>query len=149
MNRGAIAVFMFIVGFMASTMLTETETRQASGTSEDIPSPQLWVQQEDIFYDEEKLTLNIPNLIVAEVDPTTNSMDPWIDNSFLIEKPIEDCTRLKVGDIITYPMNSTRVVHRIINMENGVIQTKGDNNPEPDPYTITCNGINRVIGILT
>jgi len=149
MKWGVIAVFMFMAGFIVSSLVTGTDIRQPEGTAKDIPSPTLHIQKQDIFYNKEKLTLNIPDLIVAEVDPTTNSMDPWIDNSYLIEKPVEDCDKLSVGDIITYPYEEKRIVHRIIKIENGIIQTKGDNNPTTDPYTVTCNGINRVIGILT
>ena len=43
---------------------------------------------------------------------------------------------LKVGDIIAYTNGKIRVTHRIHKIENGLIQTKGDANEEPDKYLI-------------
>ena len=51
--------------------------------------------------------------------------------------PVED---LKVGDIITYvpPAESgidNLVTHRIVSIDKGTFRTKGDNNPQVDPWT--------------
>lgn len=46
---------------------------------------------------------------------------------------------LKPGDVIVYDIKgqSTPIVHRIVEIENGKIVTKGDHNPSYDPWTPT------------
>jgi len=45
---------------------------------------------------------------------------------------------LKVGDVIIYGIQgqNTPIVHRIIEIENGKIITKGDHNPSYDPWKL-------------
>ncbi len=45
---------------------------------------------------------------------------------------------LKVGDVIVFSIEGQKIpiVHRIIKIDNGTIQTKGDHNPVPDPWNI-------------
>ena len=50
---------------------------------------------------------------------------------------------LRVGDVITYtpPRHAERVTHRIVSIApGGVMRTKGDANPAPDPWTFTLPG---------
>ncbi len=75
----------------------------------------------------------------------SNSMYPTLKiNDIIIVKnvPIDD---IQVGDIIVFksPLNpQTPIVHRVINIIEDVggskiFITKGDNNPTPDPWTVS------------
>jgi signal peptidase len=41
------------------------------------------------------------------------------------------------GEIITFERNDNLVTHRIISIEGDTIYTKGDNQEEPDPWTVS------------
>ena len=43
---------------------------------------------------------------------------------------------IKVGDIVVYdsPIMKYPIIHRVISIENGTVETKGDNNPIADPW---------------
>lgn len=41
------------------------------------------------------------------------------------------------GEIITFKRNDNLVTHRIISIEGDTIYTKGDNQEEPDPWTVS------------
>jgi hypothetical protein len=45
--------------------------------------------------------------------------------------------RINTGDVIFFSSDGYPTIHRAVNVENGVITTKGDANPEPDEETIT------------
>jgi len=75
----------------------------------------------------------------------SNSMYPTLKiNDIIIVKnvPIDD---IKIGDIIVFksPLNpQTPIVHRVINVIEDIggtkiFITKGDNNPTPDPWTVS------------
>ncbi len=75
----------------------------------------------------------------------SNSMYPTLKiNDIIIVKnvPIDE---IKVGDIIVFksPLNpQTPIVHRVINIiedmgGSKIFITKGDNNPTPDPWTVS------------
>jgi len=75
----------------------------------------------------------------------SNSMYPTLKiNDIIIVKnvPIDD---IKIGDIIVFksPLNpQTPIVHRVINIiedigGSKIFITKGDNNPTPDPWTVS------------
>jgi signal peptidase I len=44
---------------------------------------------------------------------------------------------VKTGDIVLFPADGEPTLHRAINIENGVITTRGDANPAPDQEKIT------------
>jgi signal peptidase len=44
---------------------------------------------------------------------------------------------IEPGEIITYERNNDLVTHRIVSMEGDTIYTKGDNQEEPDPWTVS------------
>ncbi|HLC50845.1 MAG TPA: signal peptidase I [archaeon] len=49
----------------------------------------------------------------------------------------------KVGDIVVFdvPVRRYPIIHRIYEITNSTIKTKGDNNPGPDPWTISKEDI--------
>lgn len=79
----------------------------------------------------------------------TGSMEPYMmTNGIALTKEVTDISQLEVGDVVTYHMNTSkgrlvRITHRIIDMDmdNGFIYTKGDNNRVNDGYTLTIDNI--------
>ncbi|HKL72580.1 MAG TPA: hypothetical protein VJY64_00120 [Candidatus Onthovivens sp.] len=47
----------------------------------------------------------------------------------------------QVGDVVVFEKFNKLWFHEIISIEDGVIQTKGSSNPNPDPFTITASDI--------
>lgn len=86
------------------------------------------------------------------VTVSSSSMQPTLPvGSVSIAVKADEDTKYEVGDIITFAVeyNGTyysRVTHRIVAInEDGTIQTKGDNNPENDPFTIKKSQIRNVV----
>ena len=71
----------------------------------------------------------------------TGSMEPTIKTgSILYYKNVPE-SELKVGDAITFVLNKNYVSHRIVSIENGLYETKGDANDVADPVKIGYNDI--------
>jgi signal peptidase len=77
----------------------------------------------------------------------SGSMTPSINVGDLIIVAPHSAGDLEVGDIIVFhsPFGGTLVCHRIIAIEETgdtlVFHTKGDNNEDPDPFTIQSDSI--------
>lgn len=68
----------------------------------------------------------------------TGSMEPTFKVGSIIYYKEVDFEELKVGDIITFnTKDNSFVSHRIASIENGLIETKGDQNDIPDPEKIS------------
>lgn len=72
----------------------------------------------------------------------TGSMEPTFKiGSVIYYKEINE-NELKVGDIITFKVNNDKLVsHRIISIENGLIETKGDANRISDASKVRFEDI--------
>ncbi len=73
---------------------------------------------------------------------TKEEVDSWpITGGFLKGDALVvvgiEAEELKTGDVIVYDIEgqSTPIVHRIIEIEDGKITTKGDHNPSHDPWS--------------
>ncbi len=82
---------------------------------------------------------------------TGNSMNPDITQNDIVIVVPTDTKSLDIGDIITYKLDiggkEYLFTHRIVDMDNGVIKTKGDNMPESDIYSIMPKDVvGRVVG---
>ena len=82
----------------------------------------------------------------------SQSMEPTLDTHALtVCKMNED--KYEVGDIVVYEQEiegaNLLIIHRIIDQyEDGSFQTKGDNNPSEDPWTVNQDQIvGKVVGI--
>ena len=53
----------------------------------------------------------------------------------------EKTNNIKEGDIIVFKSNNKIITHRVYNITNNIIETRGDNNDIKDPGTITTNDI--------
>ncbi|MCJ7560827.1 signal peptidase I, partial [Candidatus Bathyarchaeota archaeon] len=77
----------------------------------------------------------------------TGSMEPAIPvGGIVVIKPVDSET-LKTGDIICFQLSEdTSVTHRIVNITDGGLVTKGDANDGPDQWTVKKeNVIGKVI----
>ncbi len=76
------------------------------------------------------------------------SMNPtFIEPEMMTVIPYDAGSRIKKGDVICYKTETREdtIVHRIIEVKDSKIRTKGDSNANPDPYTIDrINVIGRV-----
>lgn len=71
----------------------------------------------------------------------TESMEPTIKaKSYVL---VKETKNVKVGDIVVYKSNKNNmyIIHRIININNGVYTFQGDNNPAIDDEDVSINQI--------
>ena len=100
-----------------------------------------------------QLIINNPNNLIKTKDVSeTGSMRPTIpdDGILLVDSNKKD---IKVGDIITFNCANEGIVHRVIDITNGIYTTKGDNNAVNDTEGAGCHTtINeiegKVVGVL-
>jgi len=123
----------------------------ASPVSDEVPSPQDWIQEEDIWVYNNKVVINIKDPEWAGFSDT-NSMDPVIDaGSNAIEIIPKNPSQIEVGDIVSYESEYTdgtiihRVIERGIDSEGAYFILKGDNNPTADPGKVRFSQIRRVL----
>lgn len=81
------------------------------------------------------------------------SMNPDITQNDIVVVVPTDTMSLEIGDVITYKLymegKDYMFTHRIVNIENGIIMTKGDNMPESDGYDVMSKDVvGRVVGII-
>lgn len=81
----------------------------------------------------------------------SSSMQPSLPvGSVSIAIKADEDTEYHVGDIITFAVEYggtyySRITHRIVAIDGDTIQTKGDNNPDVDPFTINKSQIRNVV----
>ena len=83
----------------------------------------------------------IPLVVISE------SMVPtlYVGDIVLVDtkKPLD----VSIGDIVVFKIENKVVVHRVIEVYSHDVRTKGDNNPNPDPFIVpTDNIIGKVVG---
>lgn len=123
--------------------------------SNEKPSPQKWVNDENILIFNDRIIINVDDATLAGF-LDTNSMDPLLDAGTTgIEIKPENEDQLKIGDVVAYRAKWTDgvIIHRIVNIgydENGKYFTlKGDNNAREDPEKVRFNQISYVlIGVI-
>lgn len=68
-------------------------------------------------------------------------MEPTIsDGDVVVTVPV-DYEQLEEGDIIAFRHDEQNIIHRIIDFEDGMIRTKGDNVSKKDPFLITSSEV--------
>jgi len=74
------------------------------------------------------ITFNNPDIVLIELK-NTNSMLPTLDsNNIVLGIPMNNETKLNIGDIAIYNSSNTLVIHRIIDIKDNKYLLKGDNN---------------------
>ncbi len=157
MNKWAIynvilVIAVFILGILISNLLNDNLLYSPFSNQEVIEqnSPNNWISENKIHVYEDYVMLDIgeSNFIGFE---DTGSMDPTFDSEAnaleIIPKSASDIT---TGDIISFKAKDGKTyVHRVIqtgiDSEGNYFITKGDNNPNPDPYKIYFSD---VVGVV-
>lgn len=85
----------------------------------------------------------------------TGSMEPYMmTNCLVLTKEVTSVDELKVGDVITFHLTNelgekVRITHRLTGIEDGVLATKGDNNPSGDGIPLTMESVeSKVIAVF-
>lgn len=85
----------------------------------------------------------------------TGSMEPYMmTNSIVLTKEVTELEELKVGDVITFHLTNelgkkVRITHRLTGIEDGILSTKGDNNPSGDGIPLTMESVeSKVVGVF-
>ena len=137
----------FMVGVFYSAITTENPKIDFSCNGENL-QPQNIIKKDINYFNFDgmssiKLFLD-EKIELSEVNNDTHSMNPSIpDGSIVITKPIGN-TRLQIGDIVIIG----KIAHRIINISNDKVLTKGDNNPFPDGWYNKTEIKKMVIGVI-
>ena len=77
----------------------------------------------------------------------TGSMEPYMmTNSLVLTKEVTDIDELEIGDVITFHVTNElgdriRITHRLTGIEDGILSTKGDNNPSGDGIPLTMENV--------
>ena len=82
----------------------------------------------------------------AYIVHTGSMTGTYNEGALVIDKPVT--APIKVGEVITFlhsGLSSDVVTHRVINLDGGTIQTKGDANPTPDTWHIRHNQVKGVV----
>ena len=77
----------------------------------------------------------------------TGSMEPYmLTNSVVLTKEVTSIEELQIGDVITFHVKNDlgeniRITHRLAGIEDGLLSTKGDNNPSGDGIPLTMDNV--------
>ena len=121
----------------------------------EVPNPKDRVSESQIRITKSQVVLGVRDVSWGYM-ADTNSMDPVLDtgSTVLTIKP-KSADEIEVGDIIVFNdhVNSIPTIHRVVQKENdeqGIyFITKGDNNPERDPYNVRFEDIlSVIIGVI-
>jgi len=129
-------------------------TNVLTGKAVERPSPQDWIKEGQIEFQDNKVIIYVNNPKWASFTDT-NSMDPVLDKGTdAIEIVPTSPSQIQPGDIIAYKSSiiNAEVVHRVV--ETGYDEygwyaiLKGDNNAQKDPEKVRFNQIKRVVVAL-
>ena len=83
------------------------------------------------------------------------SMEPYMmTNSLVLTKEVTSVEELEIGDVITFHLTNelgekVRITHRLTGMEDGILATKGDNNPSGDGIPLTMENVeSKVVAVF-
>lgn len=77
----------------------------------------------------------------------TGSMEPYMmTNGVCLTKKVDSMDDIAVGDVVTFHIagdngKNLNITHRIISIDNGIVNTKGDNNSVSDDLPLTIDNI--------
>ncbi len=152
----------FIAGWLMSTGLSFGTTPVLEQVQEsvslfadapDVPSPSDTLGLRNIHVLPNRIEIDVIGAVPA-VFQDTNSMDPVIDSdSTGIEVAVTDPSTIKIGDIVSYEVAGSFIVHRVADIQTDAdglyFVMKGDNLPTTDPFKVRPDQLRRkVIGIL-
>ncbi|MBD3319184.1 signal peptidase I [Candidatus Woesearchaeota archaeon] len=149
-----VVLAVFLAGFLCGNVVVSQAADLSYplywfGYSQERASPSNWVAEESIHVYQDRIVIDLEDAYWAKF-VNTNSMDPLLDeeSNALQIKPASP-SQIRVGDIITYSLGDSAVIHRVI--ETGVDEsgwfaiTKGDNNAYADPAKVRFDQVERVL----
>ena len=157
----ALLIFVFLAGWQSQSLYSaiqnfdlETPVSQAVFSRDKI-SPHDWIERNQIHVYSDKVVLDIPNVVWAEI-ADTKSMDPVFDSTAHVLQLIPTSPNdIHVGDIVSYEYLSDQpnIIHRVVEIGNDAqgwyAVIKGDNNSSPDPGKVRFDQIRKVmIGVI-
>ena len=123
------AFLIFIFGFVVGFLVTIVEPKYMERLS---PSDVL--NYTDIELYDNMACIMMANLTMATI-VDTNSMDPTLDKeaTILRYKP-KNISYIHIGDIISFDFDNEIIIHRVIEIKENKLLTKGDNNKWNDGW---------------
>jgi hypothetical protein len=117
------------------------------------PHPANHITEDQIHVYEDRIEISASRLEWGRIEDT-NSMDPLFDEGAnTLEVRPQTTEDLSVGDIVTYHLGESHIIHRIIEIgedsQGWYCIAKGDNLQYPDPEKVRFEQIERLlIGII-
>ncbi len=144
-----------LLGWFSHTVLSsiQFESPYAFVAAPERISPADHLKEDQIQVYDNYAVISAPHLFWSKFTDT-NSMDPTLDkeaNAFEV-KP-QSSEEIHVGDIISYSLDRTLIIHRVIRIgedkEGWYAIVKGDNNSSSDLEPVRFSQVNGVVvGIL-
>ena len=145
----------FLLGWTTHLLLVEpgivqveVPVSQPPAVTLERASPSDWITQGQIHLTGNQVIIDLEDPQWA-VFTNTNSMDPVIDEtSHAIQRIPKSISEIHIGDIISYEIRDSVVIHRVIELGNDgewYAITKGDNNPYKDPAKVRFSQVRRVL----
>jgi signal peptidase I len=74
---------------------------------------------------------------------TGPSMNPTLKTGDMLEVIPYNGKKIKPGDVVVFvpPQGSKNIVHRVVSLDSGFIQTRGDNNNRLDSWLLTSHDV--------
>ena len=134
-------------------LLTDNYRYPFSDNDLSLLSPADKLTEEEVKVYADKTVIERENIIWAKIKDT-HSMEPTLnENSISLELKPSSESDIVDGDIISFAQEGLVIIHRVIETgfdDNGwFARTKGDNNPDVDPWKVRFNSVKGVVvGIL-
>jgi hypothetical protein len=148
----SLILLLFLVGILSGVVLEKTtgfDLVMPLGHSPERPSPQNWVDQDDIRVYDDRVVINVDQPYWSTF-LDTNSMDPLLDigaNGIQIAPKNE--SQIEVGDVITYDRGQGMIIHRVVEIGSDTFGwyaiVQGDNNDIADPVRVRFEDVRRVL----
>jgi len=85
----------------------------------------------------------VPMVIVS------GSMRPTFDIGDIVLISARKPFNISIGDVIAFRLENMVIVHRVVNVTENGFKTKGDANPDPDPFIVDIDSVvGKVIGYI-
>jgi len=144
----ATIILVFTLGILTTITYQQLTPRELP------PAPGDHISEDNIYQTNNTIIIKIDQPFYLSKYTPTHSMLPLIEeghNGIMIKPQGQD---IQVGDIISYKYDeNTTIVHRVISIKKDkkgyYFITKGDNNPQQDPFKIRMENIQGIlIGII-
>ena len=142
--RLSLVIFlMFIAGFLSGFLFTSLEP-----TYTERSSPSDVLNSTDVVIFNNMACIVMGNLTKAILSGT-NSMDPVLDEEAVVlrYKP-KNISEINIGDIISFKYHNDTLIHRVIDIKDNKILTKGDNNKWNDGWIEFDKVVGKMVAVI-